>query len=106
MPRLSPSGGVEPGGCEKRLHGRTTTETKPHGARRRLEAQLQAQEITRERLLRIAHRATLLSRACTPARGQPRFHSPWEGTRSARLNLADAFSQAMVAVSSTSASSS
>jgi hypothetical protein len=35
-----------------------------------------------------------------------RFHNPCDGTRSARLNLLDEFSQAMVAVSSTMASSS
>src|SRR2546421_4806909 len=35
-----------------------------------------------------------------------RFQSCWEGMRSARLNLLDAFSQAMISVSSTSASSS
>src|SRR5439155_7396443 len=37
---------------------------------------------------------------------QRRFQSPWEGIRRARLNLLEAFSQAMIAVSSTSASSS
>lgn len=35
-----------------------------------------------------------------------RFQSCWEGMRNARLNLLDAFSQAMISVSSTSASSS
>jgi hypothetical protein len=35
-----------------------------------------------------------------------RFQSPCEGIRSARLNLLDAFSQAMISVSSTSSSSS
>src|SRR6476469_4488806 len=39
--------------------------------------------------------------------GQPeRLHKPCEGILSARLNFADAFSQAMTSVSSTSASSS
>lgn len=37
---------------------------------------------------------------------QGRFHNPCDGMRSARLNLLEAFSQAMIAVNSTSASSS
>ena len=44
--------------------------------------------------------------AARPSEPYSRFHSPCDGIRSARLNLLDAFSQAMVAVSSTSASSS
>ena len=44
--------------------------------------------------------------AVRDSRNHFRFHKPWEGMRSARLNLLEAFSQAMTSVSSTTASSS
>ena len=41
--------------------------------------------------------------AVRDSRNHFRFHKPWEGMRSARLNLLEAFSQAIVAVNSTTA---